>query len=267
MNHDITKRNNLNTDAFTVIEELSLPGQKVALRAICNSAICGAVFLAHAAVSWDGPTEDDGTLTPSELRQLEFYERLPHLLSQKAELYSVAATRLSPLVLSQYDKQMQLDDAIEFAMNNAGGGQVPTDLPDELLAAMGISREQLKLIDEAEAKRRVAQDRKLRESVRIHEHNIRNELKGLLHEADKLGEEEAQATIDTLDSATHTALFAKVAAKLSAGVAQALAKRDRYDGAIADAMLISADIKVWDKAYRTFLRENAGDQASERAAA
>lgn len=253
--------NNLKLDAFAVIEDLSLPGQKVALRAIANSAICGLVFLAHTFTSWDGPTHDDGELAPADIKRLEFFERLPHLISQKAELYTVAAMRLAPLAMSMFDKPMSLDDALDFAAN-AAASQMPGDLPDELLEQLGISRAQLKLIDEAEHKRRVQQDVKLRESVRVNLAAIRHEVE---HHLNRAGDDE-QAVIDALDTATHAALFGKVAAKLSRGLTDALAKRDRYDGALADAMLISGDIRFWDKAQRRFLKEIDGDPEAERAA-
>lgn len=253
--------NNLNTDAFAVIEELSLPGQKVSLRAIANSAICGLVFLAHTYTTWDGPTHDDGELAPADIKRLEFFERLPHLISQKAELYTVASMRLEPLCASAYDRPMTLDDALDFAAN-AAASQMPADLPDELLEQLGISRAQLKLIDEAEHKRRAQQDAKLRESVRVNLKAIEHEV---AHHLNRAGVDDEQDVIDALDTATHAALFAKVAQKLSKGMTDALAKRDRYDSGLADAMLISADIKAWDKAQRAFLKQIAGDPAAERA--
>lgn len=258
--------NNLNNETFAVIEELSLPGQKVALRGIANSAICGAVFLAHALASWDGPTEDDGELNTAQLRQFEFFQRLPHLIQQKTELYSAAASRLGPLVQTAYDRPMDLDAALEFAKNNATT-QMPADLPDQILEALGLTREQLRVIDASEMQKRQREAVRLRNSVRDHETNIRNELTSLLAKADKLDDEQIQDVIDALDVSTHAALFQKVAAKLSDGIAQALRKRDRYDGALADAMLLTQDVKTFDKAYKAFLKETAGDRDAERAAA
>lgn len=255
-------KNNLRNEVFGCIDELSLPGQRVALRAIANSAVCSAVFLAHSYTSWDGPTHDTGELTESEMRQLDYYERLPSMLSERAELYSIAYNRYSPMAQGPRDMPMSLKDAIEFATTRGGSTPSP-DLPDELLEQLGITRAQLRLIDEAESKRRERQDAQLREAIKENVASITSEIESEFRVVNR-GDFDEQEAIERLPVKANAALFDKISKKLGEGMGRAIAQRARNQNALGEAMLLSGDIKLWDKIHRAFLKETAGDQDVER---
>ena len=63
-----------------------------------------------------------------------------------------------------------------------------------------------------------------------------------------------EGVVDQLNPQQHLGLFNKISKKLSTRVRQVLGIRDRYDGALGDAMLLSADIRELDKAYIGFTR-------------
>lgn len=250
--------NNLGNDVFTAIENLSVVGQVTGYRALANSAVCGAVFLSNTLLSWDGPTDDTGELTPTELRQLEFYQSLPQRICAKAELYDVACDRLLGVAQSDFDKPMSLEDAIDFAATQSTA-QVPAELPQEILEALGITKAQLALIDSQETQRRQAEVKKLRASVQINRAGIASQVGSYLSTAHSEQDVIAQIDVDTMGG-----LYQKVSQKLSGGIGRALAKRDRYENALGDAMMLSRDLPTLDASYKAFLKETRGASRDER---
>lgn len=239
---------------FDTVDELSAIGQITALRSIANGAICAAVFIANEYLSYDGPRGDTGELSGQQLQALERWEALPARMTQQADLYSWAASRLLVLRSSKYDDPMTLGEAIEFAATSAGLNRQGDELPDEVLEALGISRAQLALIDADERRKQVARDQQLREQVRTNAADIAGELGSMV---DVMHADDAVLGSFTADQ--HAGLYRKVARKLSARMSQLLGMRSRYDGAIGDAMLVSGDVRTLDKANVAFLRANEGE--------
>lgn len=246
------------TTVFDVIDDLSSVGQTTALRSIANGAICAAVFIANEYLSYDGPRGDTGELDGQQLQALERWEALPARMTQQADLYSWAAAKLVVLRASKYDDPMTLGEAIEFAATSAGLNRQNDELPDEVLEALGISRAQLAMIDADERRRQAARDAALREQVRTNAAEIAGELGSMvdtLHPND--------AVLESFTADQHAALFRKVGRKLSARMSQLLGMRSRYDGALADAMLVSGDVRALDKAQVAFLRANEGELSQQ----
>lgn len=242
------------TTVFDVVDELSSVGQITALRAMANGAICTAVFIANDYLSYDGPRQDTGGLIASEIAELDRWERLPARMTQQTDLYGWAAARLQVLSSGRYDNPMTLGEAIEFAATSAGLNRGDDTLPDEVLEALGMSRAELAVIDAEERRKQALRDQALRSQVRSNAGEIAGELGSMI--------DVLHATDDVLDSFVadqHVALYRKVARKLSARMAQLLGMRGRYDGAIGDAMLVSADVRTVDKAMTQFLRANEGE--------
>lgn len=222
---------------FDVVEDLSSVGQVAVLRAVANGAICGAVFAQHQAL-----TDDDEDR--AEQAQQRAY--------QQAELYSYASDELAPLAMSQYDKAMTLEDALDFAGQQASDQRVPDELPDEFLEQLGISREALKLVDAQEQQKQKQRDAKLRESFRDRRDDIAAEVAGYIGGR-------SDNVVNDLVAEQHIALFNKAAKALSKRMTQLLAIRQRYDGALGEALLVSGDIKIVDKAFKHFRRENESE--------
>lgn len=149
---------------------------------------------------------------------------------------------------------MTLGEAIEFAATSAGLNRQGDELPDEVLEALGISRAQLAMIDAEERRKQVARDQQLREQVRANAADIAGELGSMI---DVLHADDAVLSSFTADQ--HAGLYRKVARKLSARMSQLLGMRSRYDGAIGDAMMVSTDVRLVDKANVAFLRANEGE--------
>lgn len=239
---------------FDIIDELSSTGQIVALRSLANGALYAAIMHAHTKVTWDGPTQDDGALSVPEQRRLDYYESLNGRINQQASLYAYASHQLAPLAATQFDEPMDFDTTFDFAANNASqADRGDAEMPDELLEALGITRAQLKLIDAAEEKKRAERDVKLRESLREHRTVIQAEIGSLAYTQ---GDDQVTGTF-TADQ--HVAMYRKVADKLRGRVNQLVAIRGRFDGALGEAMLVSADAKTVDKAYVQFARKNQSE--------
>lgn len=238
---------------FDEVFNLSSVGQVQALRTVANGALYAAIMIAHDRVSWDGPTVDDGTLSENEARRLEFYEALPRRLSQQCALYEYACKELEPLVQSQFDEPMDFETMFDFVANNASRRNDSDELPDEVLEALGITRAQLRIIDAGEQQRQAQKDTELRASIRAHKGVIQSEVG---HLSAEFGNAEV---CSTLTAQQHANLLQKVVKKLQGRVNQLLAIRQRYDGALGEAMLISADAKTLDKAYAAFVRRNSSE--------
>lgn len=237
---------------FDELFNLSSVGQVQVLRTVANGALYAAIMIAHDIVSWDGPTDDDGTLNEAEVRRLEYYESLPRRLQQQIELYEYAVSELMPLATSPFDKPMDFDAMFDFVAANASRRSDNDELPDDVLEALGVTRDQLKLIDAAEAKKQQAKDVELRASIVEHEASIRAEI--------NLDPGRGNSNVcDTLTAQQHANLLQKAVKKLQARVHQLLAIRNRYDGALGEAMLIATDAKTLDKAYAAFVRRNAAE--------
>lgn len=234
----------LGLTAFDSIPDLSIPGQIVAYRAIANSSIIIAVYLAHELVT--GEREDE-----------EKFAQIRERLGQRCELYTHAAGQCSMLASTQYDLPMTLEMAYEFARDSAASPQNP-DLPDEMLEMLGISRSQLAVIDAEERRKQVARDIEMRASIRENEQGILAEISSLLPAPGGENTTDVDALMQHLPADVHASLFEKVGAKLGAQIQRLLAIRGRYTGALADSMLIAGDVRDWDKARGSFLRQNAG---------
>lgn len=236
---------------FQTIDNLSSVGQVQVLRALANGALYAAVMQTHTQLVWDGPTEDDGTLNPQDLKRLEYYESLPHRIMQQCELYAWAADQLKAFAQTDFDLPMTLDTTLDFAMNNARRRDALGDeLPEEVLKALGITRAQLKLIDADEERKQAKKDAELRDSIREVEDDLRAELAPLT----KL--EPNSDVLETFTAEQHRTFFQKAGSKLQARVNQLLAIRKRYDGALGEAMLISSDAKAVDAALVKFVKRN-----------
>ena len=238
------------TTLFGIIEDLSSPGQIQVLRSLANGALYAAVMHTHTQITWDGPTEDDGTLSQQDIKRLAFYEDQPRRIMQQVELYAYAADQLEPFAQTDFDRPMTIDTTLDFAMNNARRRDGNDELPEEVLEALGITKAQLKLIDAEEDRKQAAKDAELRDSVREHAADIRAEL------GDVTRLRPSSDVLDTFTAEQHRAFFVKVGGKLQARVNQLLAIRKRYDGALGEAMLISADAKAVDKALVKFIKRN-----------
>lgn len=242
---------------FDVIEDMSSIGQKTCYRSLANGGLCGAVFVVNERLSWDGPTEDNGQLGARGLIALTRYEQMGPRLGQLIELHNYAALQLAPLSLdSTFDACMSLDEAIEFACNNAGLNRETDKLSPEVLAALGISPEELAIIDAEEQTRLAIQGQKLRQSCRDNAQDIKAELVNQIDIA--LGSDEV---LSTYNASQHRAMFRKTVGKLQARVKQLIAARNRYTGGLSDAMMLQADVRLADKAYMQFCRVNAGELA------
>lgn len=240
-------KSNTGTDVFTAIEGFSSVGQVTAYRAIANSAICSAVFAANALLETDYAEDPDA------------FERLRTLMASKTELYCVARSFCMTLATTKFDEPMTLDDAVEFASTTASRRE-NSELPDEILEQLGLTRAQLRLIDSAEQAKQQARDKLLREKLRANASGIVAEVQSYLTEDERaLDEDAVNEVIDQLSLQAHHALFQKVSLKLSGQMSRVLGIRDRYEGALGDAMMLSGDIKLLDKAFKVFLRDNAGE--------
>lgn len=240
---------------FDAIEDLSSVGQVTSYRSLANGALCGAVFALNELLGWTGPTEDNGQLGARGLIALSRYERLRPRIGQLVDLHNYAALQLAPLIGdSVFDAAMTLDEAIEFACNNAGMQQDTDRLPNEVLEALGLSAAEVAAIDAEDAVKRVAEGQKLRQSLRDNAEGIKAELENQIDLA--LGSEDVVTSFNAMQ---HRALLQKTQRKLSARLKQLVAQRNRYTGAIGDAMLISADVRAMDKAFVKFCRANVGE--------
>lgn len=222
---------------FDAIEAMSSVGQITGYRAIANGAICGGVFAINDSLM----LQDDDVVKSDEAR---------FRAAQQIELYLLAKDRLEERAITKFDLAMSLEDAIDFAAKNAAGQRELTDLPDEVLKAIGIGRGELSLIDATEKQKQLQRDAKLRASLQTNERQIRAELQGFIDNGF------TENVPDQLNAQQHLGLFNKLAKKLSGRVRQVLGIRDRYDGALGDAMLLSADIRELDKQYVAFTRRN-----------
>lgn len=238
---------------FDEVFNLSSVGQVQVLRTIANGALYAAIMIAHDQVSWDGPTDDDGALNDGEIRRLEYFEALPARLAQQTALYEYAAKELLPLAQTQFDRPMTFDDMFDFVSKNASRRNDSDELPDEVLEALGVTRAQLRLIDAEESKKQQAKDADLRASITAHRSNIEREVGPLVPDQ---GNDEV---VSTLTPQQHANLLGKAAKKLQSRIAQLLALRSRYEGALGEAMLISHDAKTLDQAYASFARRNAAE--------
>ena len=240
---------------FDVIEDMSSVGQKTCYRSLANGGLCGAVFATNERLSWDGPTEDNGQLGARGLIALTRYEQLGPRIGQLLELHNYAALQLAPLSLdSTFDACMTLDEAIEFACNNAGLNRETDKLSPEILAALGISPEELAAIDAEEETRLAIQGQKLRQSCRDNAEAIKAELANQIDIA--LGSVDVTTSYN---ASQHRAMFRKTIGKLQSRVKQLIAARNRYTGGLSDAMMLQADVKLADRAYMQFCRVNAGE--------
>lgn len=222
-------------NVFDAISSMSHVGQVTAYRAIGNSAICCAVYNCFNFLDSDC---DD--------------EIAEQLMRQNVELYDFCGTELETLAATKFDRPLTVEDAVKFIASNATASLNLDTLPNDVLEALDITPEQLKLIDakakEAQAKRNI----KLRESMSQKADAITKELNATVGSG-------TEHVVDQLTAQRHANLFQKVSIKLKAKQMQVLGVRDRYQGALSDAMLLSNDIRELDKAYVNFLRRNAGD--------
>lgn len=238
---------------FDEVYSLSGPGQIVVFRSLANSALYSAIMNAHTRCAWDGPTEDDGALTPQESKRLDYYLSLPRRIQQSRELYEYAAKELLTLSTSEFDEPMSFDTMFKFVASNATQRNIVDDMPDELLEAFGITRAQLRLIDADEQKRQAKKDAELRASISQLRSSIEIEVGGI---APELGS--ADIT-EQLTAEQHIRLFTKAISKLQARITQLIGLRHRYDGALGDAMILATDVKALDKASINFRRRNAAE--------
>lgn len=220
---------------FDAIPDMSHVGQVTAYRAIANSAICCAVYNAHAFLKSD--TDDDTA------------ERA---MAQNVELYDFCVTELETLATSAFDKPLSVEDAVKFVASNATASPNLGALPDDVLDALDITAEQLKIIDDKAREAQSKRNLKLRESM----HELTD---AIIQELNSLVGSGTEEVTRQLTAQRHAALFQKVSTKLKAKQMQVLGLRDRYQGALSDAMLIAADIKALDKAYTLFLRRNSSE--------
>lgn len=240
---------------FDVIEDMSSIGQISSWRSLANGSLCGVVFALNERMNWDGPTEDNGQLGVRGLLALARYEQLGPRIGRLIDLHNYAALQLAPLIGdSTFDACMTLDDAIEFASNNAGMNREQDQLPAEVLAALGLSREDLAVIDAEEATRQAIAGQKLRQSVRDNSEAIRAELVNQIDIA--LGNDEVTTTYNAMQ---HRSMLQKTQKNLAKRLKQLIAARSRYTSAISDAMLLSADVRALDKAFVAFCRANSGE--------
>mgnify|MGYP007112196604 CR=1 FL=1 len=246
---------------FDAIEDLSSVGQITAYRSLANGALCGAVFAINERLTWTGPTEDNGQLGARGLVALARYERLAPRIGQMIDLHNFAALQLAPLIGdSAFDASMTLDEAIDFACNNAGLNQDRDALPAEVLEALGLSALEVAAIDAEEATKRAAEGVKLRASFRENADAIKAELENQIDLA--LGSDDVTTSFNAMQ---HRAMLQKTQRKLATRLKNLVAARNRYSGAISDAMLISADVRALDKAFVHFCRANAGELAEDTA--
>lgn len=217
-----------------LVEDLSSPGQIAVLRAIANGAICGAVFAQHQAL-----TDDDEDRA----------EAAGFRAAQNAELYSFISDKIGPLVMTQYDRPMTLEQAIDFASSQARDNRVNEELPEEFLEMLGLSREAVKLIDATEQQKQKARSEKLRESIRLNAEAITADVASFIGT-------DSDNVVNELTAEQHVALYDKSSKALSKALTRLIAVRSRYDGALGEALLVSADIKIVDKAFRDFRKKN-----------
>src|SRR5690606_8495610 len=158
---------------------------------------------------------------------------------------------LGTLAQNAFDKPMTLDEALDFAATTAAERK-PEDLPAEVLEALGITAEQLKLIDATEQQKATQRSAKLRESIRELREDIRAEV------ASFIGTDSSEI-VNQLTADQHQALLRKAVQKSQARMQQLIGSRARYSGALGEAMLLAGDIKTLDKALVDFTRANAGE--------
>lgn len=233
-------------NVFDAIARMSSVGQITALRAIANSAIIVACYNAHDMLIAAADTTDEAN---------DRHELSTSRMVLNVELYSYTCELLNPLATTRFDRAMTLAEALDFASTTATE-RAPGDLPPEVCDALGISPEQLAVIDAAEKQRQIVRNTQLRESLRAHRDEIEAEIKAWL----RVGEDTTlDGLIEKLTPEQHAALFRKVIDKLGQRFNQLLAQRARYSGAIGDALLISADRKDTDKLYTAFVRANESE--------
>jgi hypothetical protein len=237
-------------NVFDAIEGMSSVGQITAYRALANGGICGAVFAMNDCITLEKDGKDQDIDKAKEARQRAV---------QQVEMYLYANDQLNTLAMTDFDKAMDLEAALDFASKNASAQRELTELPDEVLKMLGIARTDLAAIDAIEQRKQAKRDADLRASLRDNERQLRAELEGLVdlgYEKDGNGQ---ALFVDQLNAQQYLGLFSKLSKKLSAKMRQVLGVRDRYDGAIGDAMLLSADIRELDKQYIAFARRNKGE--------
>ena len=232
-------------NVFDALEDLSTAGQICGYRAIANGAICGAVFAANQFLTLNQSDE------PSDQEKAE--DARGRMVEQ-AELYSFAAQYLRTLALTPFDQPMTLTDAIDFASSSASDQRRNAELPDEVLEMLGISKAQLSVIDAEEKRKQQARDAKLREQFRVNSADIAAEV-GSFVDVDNAND----SVLMRFTAQQHQALFNKVVRKLQSRVGQLLGIRGKYEGAIGEAIMISADAKAADKAYAAFVRANKAE--------
>lgn len=228
---------------FDVIPTLSSVGQITALRAIANGAIIAAVFAAHDALVYRDPDNVNADEDRAEKAALR--------MAQQAELYTYAFNELGTLAQNQFDSAMTLPQAIDFACTTAAERK-PDELPEEVIQALGLTAEAVRLIDAQEQQKAVQRSTRLRESVREHAEGIAAEVRSFLGT-------ESGAIVDLLTAEQHAGLLRKVTQKAQARMGQLIGSRSRYSGALGEAMLLSADINALDKATVAFVRANVGE--------
>lgn len=237
-------------NVFDAIEGMTSVGQVTSWRAIANGGICGAVFAMNDALTFE--------TDPKKLDEDKAKEARSRC-GQQIELFLYANDQLETLVLTSFDKAMDLTAALDFATKNASAQREFTELPDEVLKALGIARTDLEVIDAVERKRQAKRDADLRESLRNNERTLRAELQGLIDVGYDKDAAEQALVVNQLNVQQHMGLYVKLSKKLSAKMRQVLGIRDRYEGALSDAMLLSADIRELDKHYVAFARRNKNE--------
>lgn len=227
---------------FDVVGDLSSVGQIVILRSIANSAIIQAVYSAHdALVLRNAEDSDDEKIAAATAR-----------LARSAQLYSHATTELGTLAQNRFDQPMTLAEAVDFAANSATERK-PEELPAEVLEALGITAEQLKLIDAVEQQKAAQRASRLRESIRENVEGITAEVNSFIGTFSDID------VTEQLTAPQHQALLRKGVEKLQAQMSRLIGMRSRYSAALGEAMLIGQDVKAIDKALVQFTRANIGE--------
>jgi hypothetical protein len=228
-------------DVFAIIPDMSRVGQVTSYRALANGAIAAAIYIAHDLLGLD---REEG----------EKFDELNGRLVKQCELYNIALGECGTLAQSDFEMPMDFDTMFDL-LANSSAQRKSAELPDEVLEALGITRSQLRLIDAEGERERQARDQALRASLRDNADGIRAEVESIMGSTDAA---DVSQFLDSLDVNTHAALFRKLYDKLSAAQHRALKNRDRYSAGLSDAMLLTSDIKIADKANTAFLRRNAG---------
>lgn len=220
-------------NVFDALQGMSHVGQITGYRAIGNSAICCAVYNANNYLESD--LED-------EIAQ--------QLMAQNVELYDFCVNEINTLATTKFDQPLSIEDAVAFVASNATARLNLDALPDDILDALDITKEQLALIDAKAKEAQARRNTKLRETMHDRKDALVAELKALAGSG-------SEHVVDQLTPQRHESLFQKVSIKLKAKQMQVIGLRDRYQGALSDAMLLTGDIKELDRAFVAFLRHNA----------